>query len=41
MGRCDFVSICAIIRRYLLEDVSDSYVQKEQATFDSGRLNRA
>ena len=51
MERCDFASICAIIRRYLLEGafdsqvdfagtLFDSYVQMTQAEFDNGLLNK-
>ena len=51
MERCDFASICAVIRRYLLEGafdsqvdfvgtLFDSYVREEQADFDNGQLNK-
>ena len=51
MERCDFASICAVIRRYLLagafdsqmdfvETLFDSYLQETHEVFDNGQLNK-
>ena len=51
MERCDFASVCAIIRKYLLEGafdsqvdfietLFDSYLREEYAIFDNGQLNK-